>query len=201
MNGFERRKEQKKESIRRAAIELFAQYGFNKVSLNDIARKAGVSHVTIYNHFGSKDELVHDVVKTAISGLVAKSIEIMDSDRPFLEKMQLIVFNKAQTAESYQGELMKMAVRDNTQVKQYIEDIWQREINRIIIDLIKEGRKLGYINPEISEEAILYYFEIIRHGAFASGDMLERMKVDANLARDLNNLFLFGLVRDVDHQQ
>ena len=50
MDGFERRKEQKKESIRRAALELFQSYGFDKVSLNDIARRARVSHVTIYNH-------------------------------------------------------------------------------------------------------------------------------------------------------
>ena len=53
MDGFNRRKEQKKESIRRAALELFKVYGFKKVSINDIASKAGVSQVTIYNHFGS----------------------------------------------------------------------------------------------------------------------------------------------------
>ena len=64
MNGFERRKEKKKESIRRAAMELFGAYGFGKVSINDIARKAGVSHVTIYNHFNSKEELISDVVRT-----------------------------------------------------------------------------------------------------------------------------------------
>ena len=51
MDGFERRKEQKKESIRRAALELFQNYGFKKVSVNDIAERAGVSQVTIYNGF------------------------------------------------------------------------------------------------------------------------------------------------------
>ncbi|MBM4448805.1 MAG: TetR family transcriptional regulator, partial [Chloroflexi bacterium] len=40
MNGFERRKEQKKDSIRQAALELFQAYGFKKVSINDIAQKA-----------------------------------------------------------------------------------------------------------------------------------------------------------------
>ncbi|MGD9143634.1 MAG: TetR family transcriptional regulator, partial [Dehalococcoidia bacterium] len=37
MDGFERRKEQKKENIRRAAIELFQNHGFKKVSISDIA--------------------------------------------------------------------------------------------------------------------------------------------------------------------
>ena len=47
MDGFERRKEQKKESIRRAALELFQNYGFKKVSVNDIAERAGVSQIEL----------------------------------------------------------------------------------------------------------------------------------------------------------
>jgi AcrR family transcriptional regulator len=42
MDGFERRKEQKKESIIRAALDLFMQHGFKKVSVNDVAVKANV---------------------------------------------------------------------------------------------------------------------------------------------------------------
>jgi len=63
MDGFDRRKEHKKESIVRAALELFQTYGFKKASINEIAHKAGVSQVTIYNHFGSKEGLVREVVK------------------------------------------------------------------------------------------------------------------------------------------
>ena len=67
MDGFERRKEQSKEDIRRAAEELFSKFGADKVSVNDIARKAGVSQATIYNNFGSKDELVHDYRKSIVN--------------------------------------------------------------------------------------------------------------------------------------
>jgi AcrR family transcriptional regulator len=56
-DGFTRRKEQSKEEIRKAAWELFGQFGVEKVSIVDIARKAGVSQATIYNNFGSKDAL------------------------------------------------------------------------------------------------------------------------------------------------
>ncbi|MBO8138704.1 MAG: helix-turn-helix transcriptional regulator [Desulfotomaculum sp.] len=34
-----------------------------RVTINQIAKKAGVSQVTIYNHFDSKEELVRDVVR------------------------------------------------------------------------------------------------------------------------------------------
>jgi len=193
MNGFERRKEQKKESIRRAAMELFKVYGFEKVSIADIAQKARVSHVTIYNHFGNKEELVNDIVKNVISELVAKSRTIIDGDLPFLEKLELIVFDKARVASQYQGELMQ-AVRNNAVMQQDIISLWRREIDRLLLDLVAQGKKMGYINEGLSDDAILYYFEIIRNGAFASSQLLDRIKPNARLAQELNNLFLYGLV-------
>jgi AcrR family transcriptional regulator len=194
MDGFERRKERKKESIRRAAIELFGTYGFEKVSIGDIARQARVSHVTIYNHFGSKEELVREIVKTAISDLVEKARSIIKGDRPFLEKLELIVLDKAEVASRYQGELMRMAVRDNPEMQRFVESLWKSEIERLLVELVEEGKRLSYISGEVSPEAILYYFEIIRNGAFASSEMLAKIKPDARLARELNHLFLYGLV-------
>jgi len=42
--------------------KLFSQFGVEKVSIVDIARKAGVSQATIYNNFGSKEALVREFV-------------------------------------------------------------------------------------------------------------------------------------------
>jgi AcrR family transcriptional regulator len=194
MDGFERRKEKKKDSIRRAAIELFRTYGFDKVSISDIARKAQVSHVTIYNHFGSKEELVRDVVKTAISGLVEVSRSVIESDKPFLEKLEMIVSSKVATAAQYQGELMRAMLRDSPVMQEFMESLWTQEIEGLIRELVEEGKKLGYIDKELSQDAIWFYFEIIRKGAIADTDLLGQIRVNEKLARDLNHLFLYGLV-------
>jgi len=197
-NGFEKRKERKKEGIRHAAIELFKKYGFSKVSINDIARKAGVSHVTVYNHFGSKEELVYSVIKAEIDKLMDKSREIIRGDLPFMKKLESIIFNKANIASQYEGEMMKEAVQNSPQMYKYIDELWQNETNQLIAELVEEGRELGYINKELSREAIIYYFDMIRAGAFASSEMLNKIKIDAKLACDLNTLFLFGLVEKKD---
>ncbi|GJM81486.1 hypothetical protein HMSSN139_39820 [Paenibacillus sp. HMSSN-139] len=42
MNGYQRRTEQKREKVKRAAVELFTAYGLDKVSLAEIAKQAGV---------------------------------------------------------------------------------------------------------------------------------------------------------------
>ena len=86
-NGFERRKEQSKEDIRRAAWELFGQFGVERVSIADIARKAGVSQATIYNNFASKETLVREFVTNVVDQLVDRIEQVLAPEKPFREKM------------------------------------------------------------------------------------------------------------------
>lgn len=53
------------------AVELFSQYGFKTITMDDIARRAGISKKTLYQHFANKDEVVKETVmwyKTHIDG-------------------------------------------------------------------------------------------------------------------------------------
>jgi len=194
MNGFERRKGQKKESIRRAAIELFQTYGFKKVTLSDIASKAGVSQVTIYNHFGSKEELVHDIVKTVFRSYIEKYRAIIEEEKAFPEKLEIIVFEKTELASQYQGEWVQAVVQSYPETQRFIETTWQQEVNKLMIDFFEEGKKQGYINPELSLEAILLYLEVLRKGIFASSGLIAKTENSEKLMRDLISLSLYGLV-------
>ncbi|MEQ9095261.1 MAG: TetR/AcrR family transcriptional regulator [Phycisphaerales bacterium] len=41
-----------------AAMRVFYKYGFHATSLDDIQKEGGISRMTLYNHFKSKDELI-----------------------------------------------------------------------------------------------------------------------------------------------
>ena len=45
-----------------AAVVEFERQGFRRVALDDVARRAGVSRMTIYRRFASRDELVSAVI-------------------------------------------------------------------------------------------------------------------------------------------
>jgi len=45
-----------------ASIELFSQYGFKTITMDDIARRAGISKKTLYQHFANKQEVVQESV-------------------------------------------------------------------------------------------------------------------------------------------
>jgi len=51
------RSEQKRAQILEAATELFCGQGFPNTSMDEVAKKAGVSKQTVYAHFGNKDDL------------------------------------------------------------------------------------------------------------------------------------------------
>ncbi len=72
MNGFEQRRNEKKKAIMKAALALFDQYGFDKVTVTEIAEKAHVSKVSIYKYFESKGNLRRMIIKDILEESTAK---------------------------------------------------------------------------------------------------------------------------------
>jgi AcrR family transcriptional regulator len=50
------------EAIRAAAFKQFAERGYPVVTVRDIMRACGLTQGALYNHFKSKDELLHDII-------------------------------------------------------------------------------------------------------------------------------------------
>lgn len=48
----------RRDDLIEAAMRVFYKHGFHASSLDDIQREGGISRMTLYNHFKSKDELV-----------------------------------------------------------------------------------------------------------------------------------------------
>jgi len=194
VNRFERRKEQKKESIRRAALELFQTYGFKKVTISEVARKADVSPVTIFNHFGSKEELVRDVIKTLIISLVERYRSVIEGEQTFIEKLEFILFDKTELVSQYQGELVQTALSSDPELQSFIENIWQTEVNQLMLEFYEEGKRQGYINPELSQKGILAYTAIFRGGLMTNPDISAELGQNRELIRELMSIYLYGLM-------
>ncbi len=64
-----------KESIKKAARDLFRKYGYHKTSVNEIAKKARIAKATIYKYFESKELVLHailmDYLQVSINELVS----------------------------------------------------------------------------------------------------------------------------------
>ncbi|MEM7471199.1 MAG: helix-turn-helix domain-containing protein [Pseudomonadota bacterium] len=62
----------KEDLILNAAKSLFVRFGFEKMTMNDIAREAGVARQTVYNRFDSKDAIFVTLVRERMEQLRAE---------------------------------------------------------------------------------------------------------------------------------
>ena len=58
------------ETLRRAALKLFARHGFAAVSMRMIAAEVGVQPGALYNHMGSKQDLLRDLMVSHMEELL-----------------------------------------------------------------------------------------------------------------------------------
>ena len=186
MDGFERRKEQSKEDIRRAAEELFSRFGADKVSLNDIARKAGVSQATIYNNFGSKEELVHDYRKSIVNRIASSFREILVWKKSYVEKLQGLLQSCIDIADRYKIEM------ESSETKRSPDAI-AMEIENSFHEFIKEGKEQGNLRLDLSEEAVTAYIKFFQQGVSNNPGIRDKMRRDEKLSQDLLSLFMYGI--------
>jgi AcrR family transcriptional regulator len=198
MNAYELRIERNKERILRAVLELFQVHGIKKTTTNDVARKAGVSPATVYNHFGCKEDLVRAAVKYFLTSTAADIRKITEGGLPFLEKMEQIISYKSDMLGQYQGELMQAILSEDPAIQQIVDLVYREEITPNVIEFYEDGKRQGYVNPELSTETIMLYFEIVRRGMAAGASLSEDPEYNRKLMQKLIPIFLYGLLGKPD---
>jgi len=190
LDGFQRRREQKKQNILEAALHLFMDLGVQKVSISDIAKKANVSQVTIYNYFESKHNLVHQVFLYYIDKATSNFEKVIYSDMPFPEKIKMLIFNKKEIASSINEEFYQYLMKEYSSEGNYIEKIYAEKAVPYLNLLFKEGKENGYIDQNLSEEAMLFYIYMLK-------DYIQREEVYQKilpLTEDITNIFFYGIM-------
>ena len=84
MSGLrERQKQLRRAAISAAAVALFQRQGFRETTVEQIARDAGVSAPTVFKYFGSKHEIILEMIKESDHrALVDVRKRIRDFDDP-----------------------------------------------------------------------------------------------------------------------
>jgi AcrR family transcriptional regulator len=70
-DGRSRRREDTRQRLFEAAVELIAEQGFSATTVDDIAERAGVAKGTVYYNFPSKTALFEDLLRHGVGLLTA----------------------------------------------------------------------------------------------------------------------------------
>src|SRR5438552_17807271 len=68
----------KRETLLRAAIRVFAHNGYFNSKVADIAREAGVADGTVYLYFKSKEEILHSIFDRSMEEAIADGRKRLD---------------------------------------------------------------------------------------------------------------------------
>lgn len=152
----------KKEHIMNAAIELFAEKGFEGSSIRDLAARADVNVAMVNYYFGSKDKLFEAIVEYKASFMRGKMDEIeANTTITEIEKIDLIIENyvaKILSNPSFHRILhQELLVGDRDAMHENIVKVFVRNITtlRNIIELGIKKKIFKKVDPELTMATLI----------------------------------------------
>lgn len=190
MNQYQKTTEKKKQAIVQAALRLFKDKGFKETSIKSIAEAAEVSPVSIYNYFGSKDNLVALCVNDLFEEIAQQAEDILNSNLDFKTKLDhAFALCQEKMSQQISDYFQDKTVRDPAFSSLLTKAITakKRDIYRAYIHL---GKAEGLIAEDLSTELILNVMDALNSvgNQLAHSDNLETD------VKQIHQIFLYGIL-------
>ncbi|MFG0660370.1 TetR/AcrR family transcriptional regulator [Acinetobacter sp. WSY_1] len=189
---------EKRARILQAAKAIFLKSGYHGTSMNQIAQEAGVTKLTVYNHFQDKVNLfICAITETCEETLCTKQFDL-DTSADFYQTLFIVCSRALQIIYSPEAlkldhVLLELADEQNPLALQFFEASHTRMENQLA-EFFQKAAQLGFIqadDPIYQTELLLTLLLGVRHhkvllGITAAPNAQELEQI----IRDAINLFL-----------
>lgn len=139
------------------SAELFSQYGFKTITMDDIARRAGISKKTLYQHFVNKQEVVQAAINWYQEQISTACHEALSSSENAIEGM-------VKLAEILNGTFKRINPLALLELQRFFpeahkmfrDQLFDRDMIAIRDNII-QGIEDGYYRPDINAELLAIY--------------------------------------------
>ena len=158
------------ERILAAAETLFAEQGFDAVSMNAIAAKAGVSKANIFHHFSSKGALYLAVLQAACTESCERLEHLESGEGNFVDRLCAYAQNHLQALMSH-GQVARLILRDMMErgpehSRTLVEQVFGRNFSKLV-EIIRGGQARAELRADIDPAAVavmliainIYFFQ------------------------------------------
>ena len=153
--------EERKETILKTALAVFAEVGYKEANLSLIAERCGISRPTIYQYFKDKDEIYYYAVKLVTGRLFYElsSIAFAEDDGDEIEriiKICTLIMDHAIASEAELTRLMEVMLHQKEFNKDFSQIIYKRTAKLTILfkRLLARGMKNGRIKSEFNQDLV-----------------------------------------------
>ena len=162
MTKQRQRSEEKRRQIVDTARDLFWRHGIRRITVEEIARTAGVSKATFYKHFANKAELTRAIFDELFDEGFARFDEIEAMGASFPEKVERVIQMKLEHGRGLHQEFIKdFWQNSNPEIQRHIEARMQEGMARVQ-KFYAEAQERGDIRRDIKLEFIMYVSDHLR---------------------------------------
>ena len=150
----------KRDVIITAALEIFAQKGFQKARVTEIARRAGVSESTIYKEFEDKEDLLHAIpekIMPAATSELALHMQGIKGAHNKLRKFLWFYLHFFETNKDW-ATVVLLQIKPNPKFTQTRAYQLIRKFTRIFIDILEEGKTEGVFRETLDDNLARHIF-------------------------------------------
>ncbi len=180
-------------AILKAAKDCFWKYGINKVTVEEICEKAGVSKMTYYRNFANKKVVAIMVLKDIIFRSEQLYDEIMSKEIDFPNKIKEVIVLEHEFSRGISQEFIQDVTNNEDEELQQLMDEANKKGQQKFIHHMKEAQKEGWIRKDLHFPFLIHMMNDINiklrdEKLIAMYDSLE------DLIMELVNFFFYGIV-------
>ena len=142
------------EAILSVSAKLFLEKGFDKTSMQDIAKTAGISKGAIYHHFKSKDEIIQSVMekqRQAVKNTMENFLSETEALSGKAQLQQILEKNLENQEAHYLDDTMSIRMKSAEFVLSYMQDCVNQDAI-FVSDIIKRGIADGSLTTDFPDE-------------------------------------------------
>jgi AcrR family transcriptional regulator len=163
------------------------------VKITDIARKACVSQVSIYNFFGSKENLKKQLLLRLWETHFQKMMSVFESNETIQNKIEKLFYEVAENSLNFSMNFVREDFRDQLKNSDNLIPTQIKKIENEIRMLLEQGKNEGVIKNAISTDALLYCVEIFRYYFINNSEAAISFNKDHDLLEEIISLYLSAL--------
>ena len=162
------KKEQTRLAIVAAAVDLFSRKGYEKTSIEDLAKTAGIGKSTVYTYFKAKEEIFLAFCDEELEYSFSTLRERVDPDAPLIEQLHTLFMLQYEYV-TRNREFGRILVRETLFPKSV--SILVQESNQRYLDALGEiltrAKERGEIRPELDNFFLAAHFFMIYLGSLS----------------------------------
>ena len=128
-----------KETIKKAAQDLFRKYGYHKTSVNEIAKRAKIAKATIYKYFDSKEMVLHailmDYIQLSVHEIVNDPPENVEQE----EYLTNLILKTSRLSYTVCNEFIGWEfIRESTNAQEFLK-ILSDDLEKLLIESFNQA--------------------------------------------------------------